>query len=274
MNHPSVDVVLTAYNEDAAAITATLRALHAQTLQPLTITVVDDASREPVALSGPEAAGVEVVRFPENRGISAGRNAGVARGRSPFVACVNIEVLLAPDWLERCVAHLVANPKVGAAGARTSPQSTSSTLGFWRSLVQEQKYPRESGPINWLPGHAVLFRREAIEAIKGYDERMKRAHEDVDICARLRDAGWGVEFVRETSAVSIQEDSLQTLARAEYNRFCWNPAGRTAFTRSLAILTGRGLLRVGIHTLKRHWRLVPVEAGIWWYGVRWAWRMR
>ncbi len=269
-----LDVVIPAYNESLDALTTTVAQLRRQTHSVARITIVDDASEPPIALPEPEARDVRVLRMTTNGGISAARNAGVRASDAPFVACVNVEVLPEPDWVERCLGYMRERPRVGVVCARTRPLAENTVFGRWRLKVQERRYPEVSGPIDWVAGHAMLFRREALVGVGGFDERLQRAGEDVEISARLRSHGWEVHCVAETSCRSIQDDSLATFANAEYNRFCWRAQRGNGFLRCASILTSRGLVRSAIHLVRLDWALLPVEVGVWLRGMGIAWRKR
>src|SRR6266481_5664196 len=97
----AVDVVIPVYGERPEALGATLSACVRQTHPIAQIFVVDDGSPEPISLPGwAQSSGqISLLRLSENLGISGARNAVIARSTAPLLACINAEVLPAPDWL-------------------------------------------------------------------------------------------------------------------------------------------------------------------------------
>ncbi|WP_432573107.1 HAD-IIIA family hydrolase [Kineococcus sp. SYSU DK005] len=124
------------------------------------------------------------------RGPAAARNAGWRRTRTPWVAFVDDDVELPPEWSERLVADLAA------AGERVG--------GVQGRIVVP--LPAGRRPTDWERGTAGLqdaawitadmaYRRAALERVAGFDERFPRAfREDSDLALRVLDAGW--ELVR------------------------------------------------------------------------------
>src|SRR5262249_6377314 len=141
---------------------------------------------------------IDLIRLPDNRGIAAARNIALARSDAPLIACINVEILPRPDWLEVCTHYLLKLIRVGACFTRIVPGNTHSLLSRWRMRFHEQKYGEFSGPASFAPGHAVLLRREAIESVGGYDEHLRRITEDSDICERMWKAGWEIHYVAES----------------------------------------------------------------------------
>lgn len=267
-----IDVVMPGYNEDPAAVDLTVRAVMAQSWPAATVTIVDDCSREPIAPSSDPR--VRVIRLPCNSGVSAARNEGAKHARSPIIAFLNIEVIPRGDWLEVCARYLMDHPRVGVVAVKTVPEDLRSARTRWRLRYQEVPYPLTTGPIDWGTGHALIFRAEAFSASGGFDESMRKAGEDVDICRRLRPLGWDVHFVAETGCTSVQQDSLRTLAKAEYNRFTWRADTGNGLLRGIAICTSRAAQRGARHLIFLRWSLLPVEVGLWFVGLGFAWRHR
>jgi cellulose synthase/poly-beta-1,6-N-acetylglucosamine synthase-like glycosyltransferase len=270
----AVDVVLPCFNESPLAVRRTLEALHAQTHPPARIILVDDCSSDDAALKVAEALGVTTLRMSRNSGISAARNQGLQQCTSPLVACVNVEVLLRPEWLETCASYLEARTQVGVVASRTVPEDQSSIVTRWRMLYHEAPYPTRSGPIPWASGHAMLFRRDALLGVGGYDERRWKAGEDLDACFRLAAAGWEVHFVAETEAISIQEDAWGTIARAEYNRSIYRAERGNGLLRGFAVAADRCIQRSARHVIFLRWPLLVVEVGVFFAQVPRIWRHR
>ena len=95
-----------------------------------------------------------------------------------------------PDWLATCENYLSNHPGVGACYARLVSHRPNRILTRWRMRFLERRFGEQSGPSQFAPGHAVLFRNEVLDLVGGYDVRYRRHHEDSDICQRMCRSGW------------------------------------------------------------------------------------
>ncbi len=270
----AVDIIIPCYNESAVAIARTIRAVRAQTRAPRRVLLVDDCSVDTAGLADAAALGAEVLRQPRNGGIAAARNAGIREVDAPFIACVNVEVLPDPTWLAVCVAYMERDPCVGVVAVDVRVENPDSIRGRWRMRFQEARYPCTSGPIPWGSGHVLIFREKALQAVAGFNERLHKAGEDLDICFRLAAAGWEVHFVAETGATSIQHDSLRTLARAEYNRSIYRADAGNGFWRGLFVAANRMVQRSIRHLVFFRWSMMLIEPGVFYHQLPRIWRQR
>lgn len=262
----SVDVVIPVYRERSEALVATLSACLEQTYPICKIFVVDDGSLEPVSL--PDWAKpspiVHLLRLPQNQGISGARNAAIALSNASLLACINTEILPEPDWLATCVEYITRHPDVGACFTRIVPQYPHRLLSRWRMRFQEPaKYGDVPGPAPFAPGHAVLFRRESMNRVGGYDVRYRRRHEDSDICMRMRQAGWETHYTAQSYCVSIQKDSLTELSRKQLRDSDWFSPNEYSFARLFLIQCRWLLVRLGRNLLKGRFLFIPVDLAIW-----------
>jgi len=185
-----------------------LRAIAAQTLAPAEVVVVDngstDGSLSYLAAEHPE---VRVLALGRNTGFAPAANRGLQAVGSGYVALLNTDVVLAADWLQRVVGVLDGDP--GAAGVACKMLSLDDPAEVYDAgdvlrrdgaCEQRGRFHRDDGSFD-QPGEvfgacagAALYRREALMAVGGFDERYFAYLEDVDLALRLRLAGWGCRY--------------------------------------------------------------------------------
>ena len=276
-SHPTMangraDVIIPVFRERGDALEATIDACLHQEYPASQILVVDDGS--PIPVSIPErlrnlhtvfktpSVEVRLLRLEENSGISAARNFAIAHSTAALVACVNCEVLPAPDWLQACSSHLSQHPRAAGCFTRIVPENPKRLLSRWRMRFQEPKYgdlPRSM----FAPGHAVLFRREALDSVGGYDIRFRRVREDFDICERLKNAGWETHYITESRCISIQDDGLLMLSRKALARSDWHSPEDYSFPKVVVDQTRWLMMRLGRNLVKFRFYFWPVDLAVW-----------
>ena len=97
----SVSVIIPTWNR-AELVVSVLQNLAQQTRRPDQIVVVDNGSEDNTAATVEQFDGVELIRFPENRGFASAVNAGIAHVKSDWIVVLNNDVRLQADWLESC----------------------------------------------------------------------------------------------------------------------------------------------------------------------------
>jgi GT2 family glycosyltransferase len=261
----AVDAVIPVHGERPEALAATLSACLKQTYPISRIFVVDDGSPEPVKLPHWAQSLTQIcfLRLPQNLGISAARNAAIACSNAPLLACINTQVLPDPDWLATCQNYLSNHSDVGACYVRLVPHRPNRILTRWRMRFLEAKFGEHSGPSQFAPGHAVLFRKEALDIVGGYDVRYRRHHEDSNICQRLRASGWETHYVAVSRCISIQEDTLKELAGKELRESYWYSPAESSLIRLYVHLSKWTVIRAGRNILKGRFYFIPVDVAIW-----------
>ena len=135
------------------------------------------------------------------------RIVGLGRSSGEFVALVNADVELAPDWLARVAGALDRDPGAAAVACKMVSLSDPNLIYdagdiLRRDGVCEQRgrFTRDDGRFD-TPGEvfgacagAALYRRSALESLGGFDERYFAYLEDVDLALRLRLAGWRCRY--------------------------------------------------------------------------------
>jgi GT2 family glycosyltransferase len=187
-----------------------------------------------------------------NRGYSAAVNAGTRAGDGEVVVVLNNDVECDPDFLERLVAPLEADPRLGMTAPvllRPGREKVDgaglvadTTLAAWPRLqgrpVSEAR--ADDGLHAGPSGAAGAFRREALEAIGGFDERIFLYGEDLDAVLRVRAAGWEAALVPEAVAVHVGGASTGRRSRRQRRQSAW---ARGYLLRRWGVLRTRAAVR-------------------------------
>lgn len=96
-----------------------LASIFAQTEKDFAVLVVDNGSADgSPLLAARDFPAARVIRLEKNLGFSAALNRGIAASRSEYLAFVNNDVRLAPDWLEKMLDGLKGDPSLGAVAGK------------------------------------------------------------------------------------------------------------------------------------------------------------
>ncbi|OIJ64146.1 glycosyltransferase family 2 protein [Streptomyces mangrovisoli] len=205
MSDPGISVVICVYTEDRwEDILAAVSSVRAQSRPALETLLVVDHNRallDRLTLEYKDHAESGEVRVLANagpRGLSAGRNTGIAVSRGEVVAFLDDDAVAEQDWLLR-FAEGYADPAVLAVGGRTLPLWASGRRPAWFpeefdwvvGCTYKGLPPGRVRVRNVLGGNAS-FRRSAFDAAGGFatgigrdGDRRPLGCEETELCIRL-----------------------------------------------------------------------------------------
>jgi GT2 family glycosyltransferase len=148
---------------------------------------VDGGSRDDsVAIA--RRSGTEVIRLETDRPTaSKGRNAGWRASATPLVQFVDSDCVLDAGWLARGMRDIAAQERAAAVFGQLHEANPTGSL---YNEVCGHDWHIPAGDWRMCGGNA-LFRRDALEALGGFDEALA-AGEEPDLCWRLRQRGWRI----------------------------------------------------------------------------------
>jgi len=289
---PRLAVVIVNYRT-AGLVEDCLRSLAPEvaSLPGTRVVVVDNASGDGSAerlAEAVERAGyggwVTLLALVENRGFSAGNNAGLrclgsGAAGPDWVLLLNPDTVVHPGALQALLDCGEAGPRVGLVGARLehpdgTPQSStfrfhglanqldealslglaSRLLAPWALVLPP---PPVSARVDWVSGACLLVRGALLDEVGGLDEGYFLYYEEVDLCLRAARAGWECHYQPASRVTHLVGRSTGV-----------DPA------QAVRRLPGYVLDSRRRYFLKNHGRAYAVLADLLWIAGHLAWRLR
>jgi GT2 family glycosyltransferase len=204
--------------------------LHAQEGVELDIHVVESGDDGTVTIAQSRFPALTVHLPGRNAGYAAGNNIAFAKtsGQSP-VLVVNPDVRIRDPAMVRQLFCALENEPAAAAAAPIirndagEIEYVGSQVDFRRARVVHSpthvsEWPSDAPSLDleWLDGACLLLRRQALEAVGGFDERFFLIVEEVDWCLRARDQGWKLLLVRDCEVAHQRSSSFAGSTKSAY----------------------------------------------------------
>lgn len=206
---PLVSVIIPTFNR-AKLCARAIRSALAQTYSPLEVIVVDDGSTDGTAeaIAGEFGDSIVLVRQP-NGGVSAARNAGLARARGQYLAFLDSDDLWERDKVTHQVDWLEQNPDFGMILCNIAVRGVDgANAGV---IDRRPRLPRDGAILGdvirnpSLVPSTVLIRRRVYEQLGGFDPELRTA-EDLDFHMRVASA-FQIGLLREPLVTITQGDT-------------------------------------------------------------------
>lgn len=188
----SVSVCTFTYNDSALAC-GFLEHIAGWSRRPDEVLLLDDGSTPPFVppLSLAKALPLRILRLPVNQGFIPAKRAGISQAGGEFILAADCDVLLTPDYLERCLL-LLEDRSVGMAAGASRQEAGQGVMADYLRFYGDNHGLNLSGPtpVEFIPGHAYAMRRAVWEEVGGFGETERASCEDHALCAAMRKAGY------------------------------------------------------------------------------------
>ena len=203
------------------------------------IIVADNASsdntKEIVREFYPE---VNLIENKENLGYAQANNQGMEKSQGNYILLLNPDTQLMENSLVSMYEFMEANPQVGALGPKllnpdrsVQPSCrefpTFSTL-IWEFSGLSRLFPKSRIFGRWRMGYfafdrtrevdqpmgsCLMLRRETLNVVSFFDENFSMFFNDVDLCYRIKNAGWKIYFVPDAQVLHYRGASTRKAKR-------------------------------------------------------------
>ena len=208
-----IGVVLVHYGEPQATLRCLASVLQDPSRARRRVVIVDNsANLDPEELP----SGVALLSCPDNPGFGRGANRGAGALLADLandldgLVVLNHDVILADGFLDASVAAL----RVGGTGAAGGPifmdriggdlWSAGGGLNLLTGTVRQSRSRSRAlrrRTVTFLPGAALALTVEAWKEVGGFSRRYFLYNEDLDLCLRLRRAGWRLLYDPDMACV-------------------------------------------------------------------------
>jgi N-acetylglucosaminyl-diphospho-decaprenol L-rhamnosyltransferase len=197
------------------------------------IVVLDNASEDGSATAvRTRFPDVHVIAQERRAGFGANHNTVIHATDGRYVYVLN-EDTTSVDWgFAKMVEEMDALPRAAALGPRLVYPDGRHQRSAWRfptpvislfglptlgKVGINQSRGTRPRSVDWVAGAALLLRREALEGVGLFDEDFFIYFEEVDLCFRLRRAGWDVRYFPGVTVVHHESQSSADIPERRIN---------------------------------------------------------
>ena len=184
-----------------------------------------DGSQELMAERFPQ---VELIKFDRNYGFAEGYNRAIAAVDAPWVVLLNSDVRTGENWLAPLWEYVTSNSDVAAVQPKILSIKNPDTFeyaGAAGGFIDTNGYPycrgrifdtceKDNGQydtpadIFWATGAALMVRRDIYLSTGGLDKEFFAHMEEIDLCWRIRLAGYRIAAVPASTVYHLGGGSL------------------------------------------------------------------
>ncbi len=186
---------------------------------------------------------VRLIRSDVNLGFAAANNLAMEQAQGRYIVLLNSDAFFHPGALRRSIDHMDADATVGIGGARLVSRDgawqpsartfhsiwidaivlTGLAARFPRSRIfgapdRTWADPNQAAEVDWVPGAFSILRREALAKTGLFDPAFFLYYEEVDLCLRVKAAGFRVLYWPDVVVTHIGGESGRQLRSLRFSK--------------------------------------------------------
>lgn len=161
---------------------------------------------------------IEVICLDKNYGFAEGYNKGLANINAEYFVIVNSDVQVTDNWLDPILATMRSNPEIAVAQPKIMSLEHKDTFeyagaagGFmdvlnypfcrgriFETVEKDENQYNDAADIFWASGAAMVIRSSLMKSIGGFDKDFFAHQEEIDLCWRIKNAGYRICYVPDS----------------------------------------------------------------------------
>ena len=186
---------------------------------------------------------VRLIRSELNLGFAAANNLAMEQAAGRYIVLLNSDAFFQAGALRRAIDHMDADATVGIGGARLVSRdgawqpSARTFHSLWIDAIVltglASRFPRsrifgapdrtwadpeQAASVDWVPGAFSILRREALQKTGLFDPAFFLYYEEVDLCRRVKAAGYQVLYWPDVVVTHIGGESGRQLRSLKFSK--------------------------------------------------------
>lgn len=204
----------------------------------LEIIVVDNASTDDsVRMIKSDFPEVLLIENKENIGFGRANNLAIRKSNGEYILILNPDIIVIQPVFHEMILFLASNKHVGVVGCKLVndngkvqksfnkyfPNCFLSLINIFlpgkviESLHIDPKKVNHSIQVAWIIGACMLFRREILLKLNGFDEQYYMFCEDIDVCYRLKLMGMRTYYLGNLEMLHDHGASIKKQAKSYFS---------------------------------------------------------
>ncbi|MDT0553884.1 glycosyltransferase family 2 protein [Urechidicola vernalis] len=174
---------------------------------------------------------VHIVQNEINGGFAKGYNDGLKQIDADYYALVNSDIEVSKNWLQPILAHFkthpntaIIQPKIldfknkskfeyaGAAGGLLDKFGYPYCRGRIFDTIEEDYNQYHDATIFWASGACFFVKAEIYKELNGFDENYFAHYEEIDLCWRIQNLNFNIDFVSKSTVYHVGGATLNKLS--------------------------------------------------------------
>jgi glycosyltransferase involved in cell wall biosynthesis len=163
------------------------------------------------------AHGARVIEIEGPRGPAVARNVAAASARGDVLVFVDADVVASTEAVERVARIFASDPELGALfGAYDEDPGAPGFVSQYKNLAHSFIHQQSAGAAQTFWAGFGAVRRDAYQAVGGFDERFERPSiEDIDLGYRLTAAGYRIRLDPSLAVCHLKRWTLRSMITSD-----------------------------------------------------------